>query len=587
MRRPASYLFFYTAHILIKQLYIKNYALIDELEVSFGAGLNVLTGETGAGKSIIIGALNAVLGERADTETIRQGAEKAIVEAVLSADDKADSVVAEIFRKNDIDWNKQEIILRREIRPAGSRAFINDSPVTLSVMQSVGDRLVDLHGQHQHQLLLKQEHHREVVDTLPNVQPLKENYRSAYSAYRDLFHQLEKIKKEEQELMDKREWNRYQLKELESADLDPEAFEKLEAEMKRLDHAEELSQKSGAILELGSEGDNNIMDALSVIEDALRDIIKIEPEFSSYLEELQSAGVSLQELLSYTERFRSEIEFNPSRLEELRQNQATIRRLEKKYHRSLPELIEYRNELREAANVTENFDLILEKKEKEVKTARKQVEICATELHDARKKAASEQDIQIVSALKSLGMPFGCFETKVDLRKEEKSPFEVGGERTLCQPDGPDVVAFYLSTNKGEALRPLARIASGGEISRVMLAMKSVMAKEQKLPVMIFDEIDSGISGSVAGMVGKKMYELADQCQIIAITHLPQIAMQAEQHYKVIKEETDGRSTTQILKLDKKQQIEEIASLMSGSDLSKHVVAGVREMVSKKRSRRT
>jgi DNA repair protein RecN (Recombination protein N) len=571
---------------VIKSLYIKNYALIDELEVSFGTGLNILTGQTGAGKSIIIGALNAVLGERADTETVREGASKAVVEAVIRAGNEPDPVVNRLLEEHEVENGGGEIILRREIRPAGSRAFINDTPVTIAVLREVGDRLVDLHGQHDHQLLLKQDHHREVIDTLPEVAIRRQDYGEAYRTVARLRKERDTLVRQERELSEKMELHRFQLRELEAASLDEEAYAEMEAEMKRLDHAEELDQKAALIGELGSDGERNLMDLLSMIEDALGDMADMDEEFRSYTEELRSARVSFQELLSHTERYRSRIEFNPARLEEMRQKQAEIRRLEKKYGRLLPDLIRYRQELEASVNLAENFDLELEKKEKELAAAADVLRKKAVELHGEREKSGAALGGRISEALKKLGIPNNRFETRVIWRFDENGWIKVDGKAVAPQADGPDDVVFYISTNKGEPPKPLAKIASGGEISRVMLAMKSVIAREQHLPVMIFDEIDTGIGGAVAEQVGRTMHDLAEHCQIIAITHQPQIAGQADQHFKVEKQESGERTVTYIRKLDDEAHIRQVASLMSGADLSEHAVAGAREMVQKARSRR-
>ena len=576
----------HTIGAVIRSLYIKNYALIDELEVSFGTGLNILTGQTGAGKSIIIGALNAVLGERAHTETVRQGTSKAIVEAVIGTGADPDPVVSRLMEEHDVEHMGGEIILRREIRPTGSRAFINDTPVTISLLREVGDRLVDLHGQHDHQLLLKQDHHREVIDALPGVSSQKNTYEDAYRTVMRLRKERDALVRQERELNDKMELHRFQLQELVAADLDQAAYEEMEAEMKRLDHAEDLDRKAALIGELGSDGEHNLMDLLSLIEEALGDMAEMDEEFRSYTEELRSARVSFQELLSHTELYRSRIEFNPERLEKLRQKQAEIRRLEKKYGRLLPDLIRYRQELEASVNLAENFDLELEKKEKELAAAAKVLRQNALELHGKRETSGAALGGQISEALKKLGIPNNRFETRVMWRQDDKGWIDVDGTMVACHADGPDDVVFFISTNKGESPKPLARIASGGEISRVMLAMKSVIAREQHLPVMIFDEIDTGIGGAVAEQVGRTMHDLAGHCQIIAITHQPQIAGQADHHFKVEKQESGERTVTYIHKLDDEAHIRQIASLMSGADLSEHAVAGAREMVQKARSRR-
>lgn len=570
---------------VIKSLYIKNYALIDELEVSFGAGLNILTGQTGAGKSIIIGALNVVLGDRADTDTVREGTRKAVVEAVIGTGGRPDPVVERLMDENEIDRNESEIILRREIRPTGSRAFVNDTPVNLSALRIIGDRLVDLHGQHDHQLLLKQDHHREVIDDLPAVRPAALSYKEQFDKVKNLRSELNQLQRRERELQEKMELYRFQLQELEAADLDPVAFEELESEMKRLDHAEELDEKAALVNYLGSESEHSLMDLMTRIEEAIQDMTGMDEEFGTYLNELQTAKVSVQELLSYAEQYRSRIEFNPDRLEELRRKQAEIRRLEKKYGLELSALAKYREEIKESVNLAENYDLELEKKQKELADAAGVLRDCAEKLHGARLEEGAELGKRISDTLRQLGIPNNRFETSVSWRYDDDGWIEIDGRPVACGSDGPDDVIFYISTNKGESPKPLASIASGGEISRVMLAMKSVIAREQHLPVMIFDEIDTGIGGAVAEQVGKTMHDLSKHCQIIAITHQAQIAGQADHHFSVQKQESDDRTVTRIIELDDEAHIREVASLMSGSEISEYALASARELVDRAKGR--
>src|SRR6056297_1535924 len=328
---------------MIKSLYIKDFALIDELDVQFEDGLNILTGQTGAGKSIIIGALNMILGERADTEVIRQGSAKAIAEA--SVEVGKDEFIANILEENAVDYTPT-LILRREIRQTGSRAFINDTPVNIGVLKQVGDMLVDLHGQHEHQILLKEEHHLSVIDQFEPVQPLLEEYQKEYKAVSDLKQQLGNLKKRESELKEKSELYRFQLKELQEADLQPEEEDEINAEMNLLDNAEDLDQKAAAITEIGSNEDAGLIDLLNRVKIHLEDMARIEPGVESYLEEVNTARISLQETIQFTESYRDRIEFNPQRLEKLRKRQSDLNRLQKKYQRDIPDLIRYKNEIR-------------------------------------------------------------------------------------------------------------------------------------------------------------------------------------------------------------------------------------------------
>lgn len=563
---------------MIKSLYIKDFALINELAVPFESGLNILTGQTGAGKSIIIGALNMILGERADTEVIRQGTDKAIAEAIIRVDEG--DAVREILDENAVEFSK-DLILRREIRSSGSRAFINDTPVNISVLKQVGDYLVDLHGQHDHQLLLKEENHQSMVDAFGEVQPFLEAYRESHEEMKELHKELKSLKKRESELGEKLELYQFQVKELEDAQLDPHEEEELEAEMNLLDNAEELDQKAGAVVEHGSGGEANVIDLLSSMKLHLEDIARIEPEFKTYLEEISTARISIQEMITFTERYRSGIEFNPQRLEVLRQRQSELNRLQKKYGRTIPELIEYLNDIRKELSLAENFDLKIQKLEKQLQKLSDKVAARARDLHNKRIEVGKSLSKSIVEELKNLGIPNAQFEVRVDWLEAEKGWVLIDGFPVECTEHGCDNIRLFISTNKGEESKPLAKIASGGEISRVMLALKSTLAKEQSLPVMIFDEIDTGISGEVSEKVGRTMRRLSRQCQIIAITHQPQIASQAHKHYRVQKVEETDRTVTEIIPLSNDEHITEVASLMSGEDISDAALKSARELIDK------
>ncbi|MEX0685242.1 MAG: DNA repair protein RecN [Balneolales bacterium] len=563
---------------MIQSLYIKDFALIDELEVSFAPGLNILTGQTGAGKSIIIGALNMVLGERADTDMIRQGAQKAIAEAVINVGDAGS--IKNILSEHAVDFGRV-LILRREIRNSGSRAFINDTPVTIAVLRQVGDLLVDLHGQHDHQLLLKEENHGKVIDAFAKVsEPLYE-YHERYKEASALMSELSSLKKMERELQEKLELYRYQYKELEGTELDNEQIESLEAELKLLDNAEDLDQKAALITELGSNGEANLTEILNTLTSAIDDMAAIEPDFETYSQELKTAAISIQEMLRFTERYRENIEFNPMRLDELRRQQTTLKRLEKKYGRTTDQLSIYRDELRSNLNLAENFTQEINQLQIKIDTQLEKLKVAAVNLHNARIEQGEILSGRMQKELRELGIPHASFEVRVNYIKSDKGWLEIHDEKIACHSEGCDDIAFTISTNKGEQPKPMIKIASGGEISRVMLALKSIAAREQHLPVMIFDEIDTGISGAVAERVGETMRELSNYCQIIAITHQAQIAGQAHHHFSVEKHEEADRTLTHIKLLNRDERIREIASLTSGAKVSEHALASAREMIDK------
>ncbi len=565
---------------MIQSLYIKDFALIDELEVSFQEGLNILTGQTGAGKSIIVGALNMILGERADTEVIRQGASKAIAEAIIEVGEYEE--VNQLLEENAVE-KRPELILRREIRSSGSRGFINDTPVNISVLRQVGNYLVDLHGQHDHQMLLREENHRGVIDGFAEVQPALKAYGKSYQEMVELRKELRSLKKREAELQEKVELYQFQVEELEDAELDPEEEEQLEEEIHLLDNAEELDQKAGAIVEMGDHNEINVMELLNQIKLHLEDIARIEPEFESYLEEISSARISIRETVQFAERYRSKIEFNSSRLEKLRKRQNQLNSLQKKYHRSIPELIEYLHEIKKELSLAENFDLEIEKLEKQINDQADVLAEKAKELHEVRVKVGEQLSKQIEDELSKLGIPHANFEVRVDwmVTSESQGWITVDGQPVECTEHGCDEIRLYISTNKGEEPKPLAKIASGGEISRVMLALKSIIAREQSLPVMIFDEIDTGISGEISEKVGRTMRRLSERCQIIAITHQPQIASQAHKHYKVQKVEQEGRTVSRIIPLDENEHVTEVATLMSGEDITEAALESAQELINK------
>ncbi len=563
---------------MIKTLYIKNFALIDELEVNFEQGLNILTGQTGAGKSIILGALNMILGERADTEVIRQGTEKAIAEAIINIG--KNEMIQQILRDNEVELSN-ELILRREFRGSGSRGFINDTPVTISVLKQVGDYLVDLHGQHDHQLLFKEENHRSVVDSFGEITPLLDDYKTRYHKMVSLQIKLKKLKKREVELDEKLKLYRFQIKELDDANLDPDEKEQLEPEMKLLDNAESLDQKAGEVVELGGEKATSVINLLNAVKIHLEDMARIEPEFESYLEEISTARISIQEMINFTEQYRLGIEFNPQRLDQLRQRQHELDSLRRKYNRTIPELIEYLQDIKQELNLAENFDLEIKKLQQKIDCQSNLLSEAAQKLHQKREQVGRELSESIVDELQNLGIENAQFEVQVVWLRAADGWIKIDGTPVECTEHGCDRIRLYISTNKGEEPKPLAKIASGGEVSRVMLALKSTLAKQQSLPVMIFDEIDTGISGNISEKVGRKMRRLSEVCQIIAITHQPQIASQAHKHYRVQKVEEAYRTVSRIVALSNREHIREVAGLLSGESITEAGLKSARELIEK------
>ncbi len=561
---------------MLTSLFIKDFALIDELEVQFNSGLNIITGQTGAGKSIIIGALNMVLGERADTDVIRHDAPKAVAEAFFRVDQT--EALELLFKENELEW-QQELVLRREIRASGSRAFINDSPVPIGVLKAVGDVLVDLHGQHDHQLLLKEEHHRGFLDQFSAIRPVLAAYLKQLEQTRQFHKKWMDLKRSDRQLQEKLDLYRFQFKELQDAALQEGEEEELLQEMNLLDNAEILDQKATAVREIGVDGEVNVLDLLARLEDELEDLTRIDSGFEQFLSELQAAKISLNELMRFTDSYQSNIEFNPERLEQLRQRHTELKRLQKKYHRDLNGLIQLRDELQEHIHLSDNFDVELEKLEKQFNESAKVLSDKAYDLHVIRVQVGKTLAQLVEKELNALGIAHAKFEVRLLPFEQKDGWISRDGLQMEANESGGEQVAFYITTNKGVEPKPLSKTASGGEISRVMLALKSIFAEEQSLPLMIFDEIDTGISGEISEKVGRSMRKLSKRCQIICITHQPQIASFADTHYVVKKSESEHDTTTQILQLSTEKHVEEIARLMSGEHISSASLESARDMI--------
>lgn len=556
---------------MIQHLFIRDFALIDHLETSFGEGLSILTGQTGAGKSIIIGALNLVLGERADQSMIRKGASKAIIEMAIRC--QPDPDIHRLLDEAGIETEGTTLVLRREIRDYGSRAYINDHPVPVGILRQIGDKLVDLHGQHEHQLLLRDEHHRAFLDRFAQVSTELEQYRASRKNANQAEKELQELRQRERDLRERRDLNTFKLRELDEAGLKDGEEDELKSTLLRMENAEDLASHASSIVQAGGGGDVNASDLLRDMIRHIEAMAEIEPEFSGYQTELESARVSIDEAVRFAAQYAETIEYHPSELDKLRKRQSDLNRLKKKYLADLPELITLREQLREEIRLTESFESEILKLEKQSQSALEKLRDAAITLEERRKKAGEMLSARVIEELASLGMPhvrFAVVATVADIRQLPLNAFRSAG---------PGEIHFHIATNKGEDLKPLAKIASGGEISRVMLSLKSVLAHDDAMPVMIFDEIDTGISGNVSEMVGRAMKKLSRTCQILAITHQPQIAARADHHYRIEKHEEDDRTVTRIVKLTSEEHIREVAALMSGSVITEAALASAKEMI--------
>lgn len=571
---------------MLKSLYIRDYALIEELEVAFGSGLNIITGETGAGKSILIGALKMILGERASTELVRTGARKAIVEGIFASADvprfrallEANEIAAD-----EIDAGG-EVILRREITPSGSRAFINDTPATIGVMREAADQLIDLHGQHEHQSLLRTETHLGLLDNFGGLGGLLARYREAYEGVAALVKERKALVARERELRQQKELYAFQIEEIDRVAPQEGEEEALEDEHRVLENAERLYEATAGLYEMLYEADGAVHDQLVVARNELDDLARIDKSFEASLGEIRSAGIVVAEAAKFLQDYNARIEFNPERLEDIRARIGELEGLKRKYGPSLEGVLAHRREIGETYDLAANFEGAIERLTKEIEAAQGALSEAARRLSEKRHEVAERIEEAIAQELAGLGMPHSRFEVRLEQQPDVDGwiALPVAGrppKRYAAFTTGMDVAEFYISTNLGEAPKPLARVASGGEVSRIMLALKTILAKSERLPILVFDEIDTGISGAIAGKVGQSMKALAQYHQIIAITHLPQIAALGDVHFQVEKDVEAGRTSSRIHRLDEKERAAHLASLISGTRVTEAALESARELM--------
>jgi len=564
---------------MLRNLYVKNYALIEEIEVEFKSGLNIITGETGAGKSILIEALGLILGERASSEVVRKGADKAIVEGIFYVG--GNKKIKKILEDNGLDFS-DELILRREVSAKGqSRCFVNDTPIPLALMKEIGNHLVDLHGQHEHQSLLRVETHIELLDDFGGLGGMVEEFRREVNKLENLYKQLDELKDKEKLLKEKRELYEFQLREIEAINPQVGEIEELESELKLLENAEKLYEATSQLYSLLYGSERSIHDLLVIVRNQLEDLSAIDKRFNSYVEEARSAQAIVDEITSFVQNYNSRIEFNPDRLEFIRERLHALNRLKKKYGGTIESVIEYRDKIKREFELAENFEDEIAKIEQKIE---EQIKVCseiAERLSLKRREVAETVSDVIVGVLKDLGIENARFEVKIENRPKRagRCYVRLGNDCYEITGRGIDFVEFYISTNVGEDPKPLIKVASGGEISRIMLALKSVLAKSERLPLLVFDEIDTGISGRIAQKVGHSLKNLSKYHQIIAITHLPQIASFADTHFLAEKVIQDGRTVTKIRELGIEERVREIAKLMSGEEVTQASIESAKELM--------
>ncbi|MCU0452475.1 MAG: DNA repair protein RecN [Bacteroidetes bacterium] len=566
---------------MLRHLSIRNFALIESVDVEFQSGLNIITGETGAGKSILIDAFSLILGGRASSDEVRKGAEKAVVEGVFYV--KGHRAVKDLIFTNELE-EAEDLILRRELSAKGtSRCFVNDTPVSLAVLKSFGDALVDLHGQHDHQSLLRRETHRELLDDYGRLDGLVSEYRDGHAELVRLAAALRELRSLEARLMRERDLYEFQIKEIDEVGPLAGEEEDLSGELRILENAEKLYDATLRLHQNLYEGDQAVHDLLVTARNQLEDLSEIDPAFNGPRDECSAAAVIVDELTKFIQHYNSRIEFNPERLEYIRERLGRLALLKKKYGGSLEAVIAHRESIGAAYATASNFDAEVRSLEELLEKSRGSASAAAQRLSAKRRELTAKVSRGVLVELSTLGIPSGKFEVQIEplAAPADGDPIflRLGKERIAAGPHGMDDIEFLLSTNPGEDLKPLAKVASGGEVSRVMLALKTILAKSERLPLLVFDEIDVGISGRIAQAVGKSLRSLAQYHQIIAITHLPQIAGLADLHLSVEKKERKGRTTTTLRALELEERVKEVARLLSGESVTRSGLDSARELM--------
>lgn len=538
---------------MLKHLYIKNYALIDVLDIDFSSGFSVITGETGAGKSIILGAIGLLLGQRADSKAVKTNTQKCTIEAHF---DVSRYGMEPWFEAHDLDCD-DECIIRRELTATGkSRAFINDTPIPLQVMRELGEMLVDVHSQHQNLLLQKEDFQLSVLDIIAADSKQREAYTKAYYKLHEAEQELKKQKELIAQTRENEEFMRFQLNELCTAELKEGEQELLEQEQEAATHTEDIKTLLFEADTLLNGEDGGTLDTLRQAEQKLSSATRIYPAIKDLAERIESTYIELKDIAQETENAAEAIDFDPERLEFINSRLDTIYMLQRKFRKdSVEELLEEQQHLQEAIESIDNSDSSLEEQETLVKKLLAEANEKADRLTEARKKAVTKVEKAVCSSLAALGMP--------------STQFSIEITKDALTPKGQDRVAFLFSANKGMALRPIAQVASGGEIARLMLSLKALISGAVKLPTIIFDEIDTGVSGRVAEKMADIMLQMGNaNRQVISITHLPQIAAAGTTHYRVEKHETESGTTSVMRILGNDERINEIAQMLSGSDIT-------------------
>jgi DNA repair protein RecN (Recombination protein N) len=569
---------------MLESLRITNYALIDDLAIDFSPGLNIFTGSTGAGKTIIIGALGLALGERASEDSIRTGAKNSSVEAVFSISNKSDE-----FRRLEVAGelidDNERLIIRREVNRDGrSRAFVNNRQVTIQNLKSVGINLADITSQRHHKSLLDPNTHRLILDGYAGLQGELGELAEIYKKYNRLKLELENVKKKQDESIAEKELLEFQIKEIELSSLTEGEDDKLEQEKFRLINAEKIKTACHLCQDILFDDDSSVSSRLNITLKELEHILKFSKQVEIIKNEIDEFAINLEEISTMLRDLSDSIEFDPARLEIIEDRIAHIKKLKRKYGQTIGEILQYCQKAKGRAAGYENLDGLMKKLNADYKSCRDELSTRAEYLSQKRKKAALEMEKEIIKHLSDLAMQNSDFKVQFDIKEDMDGPFMVGSRSVAGDDSGFDKVEFLICANPGEQLKPLASTASGGELSRVLLAVCSVLSDILPRDTLVFDEIDSGISGEVATQVGKKLKMLAKKRQVICITHLQQIASHGVTHFKVYKGKSKKRSVTRVKRLSGDQRVAEIARLLAGEKISDVALDGASQLLEEGRS---
>lgn len=550
---------------MLKSLEIQNYALIEHLSIDFDSGLSILTGETGAGKSIIMGALSLILGQRADTKAIQEGKAKCVVEAVF---DVKDYGLEELFQLNDVDYDS-ELIVRREVLDSGkSRAFLNDTPVSLQFLKEVTSKLIDVHSQHANLLLSNDDFQLDVLDSVAQTKELKTEYRKMFETYRSVLKQLKEIRDTALREQEEREYIQFQYAQLSEMKLVQGEQEELERELDMLNHSEEIKRALSFVVDVLDNEQQGVLSSLKDVISNLRKIISYLPVADALQERVDSCKIELQDIENEVMHTLNATDFDPNKKNEIEERLNLIYSLQQKHRvSSVGELLSLQQSFEMRLQAIDSYDEQINALENRLSDVKNQLDLSASALTDKRRSVCEEIERNMECKLQLLGMPNARF--VVDLTSKEE-----------FSATGKDDVAFLFSANKNAVPKNLTNIASGGEMSRVMLSLKSLIATKSLLPTIIFDEIDTGVSGEIAHRMGEIMRSMSKTMQVITITHLPQIAAKGGAHYKVYKADTDLATYTHIVRLKDAERPQEIAELLSGKNPSQAALDNAKELLS-------